>query len=213
MTQHNSQESAAVASTQCVYVVDDDEAMRDSMVWLIESEGYPVRAFPSAEDFLAAYTDGLAGCLVLDVRMPGMSGLDLQREMGGWPRQPPIVFITGHGDIPMTVRAIKAGAVEFLPKPFRDQDLLDAIQAGLSLDRAALRKEADLAGLRTRFDTLTQREREVLALLVQGLRNKQAADRLGISEVTVKVHRHNLMEKMRATSVPALLHMVNQLGA
>ncbi|MDD2546171.1 MAG: response regulator transcription factor [Burkholderiaceae bacterium] len=202
-------------SLPTVFVVDDDLSLREALSSLIRSVGLQVETCDSADAFIARCRAPIAheACVVLDVRMPGMSGLDLQREMGGWPRQPPIVFITGHGDIPMTVRAIKAGAVEFLPKPFRDQDLLDAIQAGLALDRAALRKAAELAGLRARFDTLTQREREVLALLVQGLRNKQAADRLGISEVTVKVHRHNLMEKMQAASVPALLHMVNQLGA
>lgn len=205
---------APASATATVFVVDDDLSLREALSSLIRSVGLQVETCDSADAFIARCRSPIAheACVVLDVRMPGMSGLDLQREMAGWQRQPPIVFITGHGDIPMTVRAIKAGAVEFLPKPFRDQDLLDAIQAGLALDRAALRKAADLAGLRARFDTLTQREREVLALLVKGLRNKQAADQLGISEVTVKVHRHNLMEKMQAASVPALLHMVNQLG-
>jgi FixJ family two-component response regulator len=188
--------------------------VREALSSLIRSVGLAVQCDTSAAEFIARWRcpPATPACVVLDVRMPGMSGLALQREMAGWPRSPPIVFITGHGDIPMTVRAIKAGAVEFLPKPFRDQDLLDAIHQGLAIDRLALRHGADRAGLQARLDTLTQREREVIALMVEGLRNKQAADRLGIAEVTVKVHRHNIMEKMQAPSVPALVAMLGQLG-
>jgi FixJ family two-component response regulator len=197
-----------------IFVVDDDLSVREALSSLIRSVGLAVETFGSVADFLRRWQTPAwtPCCLVLDVRMPGMSGLELQREMASWPRQPPIVFITGHGDIPMTVRAIKAGAVEFLPKPFRDQDLLDAIHQSLQIDRLALRDGADRASLQARYDTLTQREREVITLMVQGLRNKQAADQLGISEVTVKVHRHNIMEKMQAPSVPALVAMMGQLG-
>ncbi len=197
-----------------VFVVDDDLSVREALSSLIRSVGLNVEPYASASEFIERCRCPIEreACVVLDVRMPGLSGLDLQREMTAWPRSPPIVFITGHGDIPMTVRAIKAGAVEFLPKPFRDQDLLDAIAQALRIDRDALREAADRALVRARLDTLTQREREVLALMIQGLRNKQAADRLGISEVTVKVHRHNIMEKMRAGSVPALLAMLAQQG-
>ena len=197
-----------------VFVVDDDLSVREALSSLIRSVGLSVETYASAGEFSERCRRPIEreACVVLDVRMPGLSGLDLQHEMAAWSRSPPIIFITGHGDIPMTVRAIKAGAVEFLPKPFRDQDLLDAIAQALRIDRDALREAADRALVRARLDTLTQREREVLALMIQGLRNKQAADRLGISEVTVKVHRHNIMEKMRAGSVPALLAMLGQHG-
>ena len=197
-----------------VFVVDDDLSLREALSSLIRSVGLHVETYASANEFIERCRRPIdrEACVVLDVRMPGLGGLDLQREMAAWSRSPPIIFITGHGDIPMTVRAIKAGAVEFLPKPFRDQDLLDAITQALRIDRDALREAADRDLVRARLDTLTQREREVLALMLQGLRNKQAADRLGISEVTVKVHRHNIMEKMRAGSVPALVAMLGQHG-
>ncbi len=197
-----------------VFVVDDDLSVREALSSLIRSTGLKVEPFASAAGFAERCRRPIdsAACVVLDVRMPGMSGIELQKAMTTWHRAPPIVFITGHGDIPMTVRAIKAGAVEFLPKPFRDQDLLDAIAQGLELDRKALRDREGLAAVRGRFDALTPRERDVLALMIQGLRNKQSADRLGISEVTVKVHRHNIMEKMQAASLPALLSMISRLG-
>ena len=197
-----------------VFVVDDDLSVREALSSLIRSVGLSVETYASAGEFSERCRRPIEreACVVLDVRMPGLSGLDLQREMADWSRSPPIIFITGHGDIPMTVRAIKAGAVEFLPKPFRDQDLLDAIAQALRIDRDALREAAQRALVRARLDTLTQREREVLALMIEGLRNKQAADRLGISEVTVKVHRHNIMGKMRGASVPALLAMLGQQG-
>ena len=197
-----------------VYVVDDDLSVREALSSLIRSVGLGVETFASAADFLArpAGTADVPACLVLDVRMPGMSGLELQRQLARAEPPLPIVFITGHGDIPMTVRAIKAGAVEFLPKPFRDQDLLDAIAQSLAQARAAQQARAATQAVRARFETLTPREREVLALMVQGLRNKQSADRLGISEVTVKVHRHHVMEKMGARSLPMLVDLVDRLG-
>lgn len=197
-----------------VFIVDDDASVREALSSLIRSVGLRVKSFASAREFLEGFREAMDGpaCLVLDVRMPGMSGLELQRELESLHRPLPIVFITAHGDIPMTVQAMKAGAVEFLPKPFRDQDLLDAISLSLAQAEAAWREREASAEVRARFDTLTPREREVLVLLLQGLRNKQMADRLGITEVTVKVHRHNVMEKMKAASLPALLGMVDQLG-
>ncbi len=212
--------NAPFSPTDRVFIVDDDLSMREALTSLLRSTGLRVQAFASAAEFLAHLaqpapatpTPGGPACLVLDVRMPGMSGLELQRELGERGARLPIVFITGHGDIPMTVRAMKAGAVEFLPKPFRDQDLLDAIAQSLAQSRATQQEDEALRGLRTRFDTLTPREREVLALMVQGLRNKLTADRLGISEVTVKVHRHNVMEKMQAKSLPEVVGMWERLG-
>ena len=196
-----------------VIIVDDDLSVREALSSLIRSVGLRVETHASAAEFLDQRREPIdvPACLVLDIRMPGMSGLDLQRELIRLDWTLPIVFITGHGDIPMTVRAIKAGAVEFLPKPFRDQDLLDAIAQSLRQARAAQRERELTATIRARFDTLTAREREVLALMVQGLRNKQTADRLGISEVTVKVHRHNIMEKMKALSLPTVVGMVDRL--
>lgn len=196
-----------------VFVVDDDQAVREALSSLIRSVRLQVETFASADDFLARLArpaDG-AECLVLDIRMPGMNGLDLQRELVRLRPTLPIIFITGHGDIPMTVRAMKAGAVEFLPKPFREQDLLDAIRQALDRSRALQQELGAVAEARARYETLSAREREVLALLRQGLRNKQSADQLGISEVTVKVHRHNIMEKMGASSLQALLAMVGRL--
>ncbi|HUN90502.1 MAG TPA: response regulator transcription factor [Burkholderiaceae bacterium] len=196
-----------------VFVVDDDLSVREALSSLLRSVGLRVETFGSAAEFLQQLGESARGpaCLVLDVRMPGLSGLDLQAELNRLHCRIPVIFITGHGDIPMTVRAMKAGAAEFLPKPFRDQDLLDAIFQSLERDRQARRERESDAGIRERYDTLTGREREVLALLMKGLRNKQTADQLGISEVTVKVHRHNVMEKMRAGSLPALIDMVSRL--
>jgi RNA polymerase sigma factor (sigma-70 family) len=196
-----------------VFVVDDDLSVREALSSLIRSVGLHVETYASASEFLERLRQPVLvpACVVLDVRMPDMSGLDLQRELGGVEGPLPIIFITGHGDIPMTVRAIKAGAVEFLPKPFRDQDLLDAITLSLQLAEDTRREHEASEGVRARFETLTAREREVLGLIVQGLRNKQTADRLGISEVTVKVHRHNIMEKMKASSMPALIAMLDRL--
>ena len=194
-----------------VYVVDDDQSVREALSSLIRSVGLEVRTFASAHEFMAFERPPATACLVLDVRMPGLNGLELQRELSQAGQALPVIFITGHGDIPMTVRAMKAGAVDFLTKPFREQDLLDAIALSLERDGAARQQRAALAEIQARYDTLTAREREVLALVVRGMRNKQTAAELGISEVTVKVHRHNIMEKMGARSLPGLTGMVDRL--
>jgi len=193
-----------------VFVVDDDVAMRRSLENLIRSVGLRVEAFASAQDFLRSRREDVAGCLVLDVRLPGLSGLDLQKRMAEADIEIPIIFITGHGDIPMTVQAMKAGAVEFLPKPFRDQELLDAIQQALERDRKAHEQRTEIEGLRRRFDSLTPREREVMALMVAGLLNKQMAGELGASETTVKIHRRHVMEKMGAGSLAELVRMAER---
>ena len=195
-----------------VFVVDDDQSVRDALSNLIRSIGLQVRTFDSARDFLSYERPDAAACLVLDVRLPGLSGLDLQRELAAAGDQIPIIFITGHGDIPMTVRAMKAGAAEFLPKPFREQDLLDAIQQALAKDRQAREQRAELSTIRDRYETLTGREREVMTLIVRGLVNKQVAAELGISEITVKVHRRSVMQKMAAGSLPALVRMTGKLA-
>ena len=194
-----------------VFVVDDDESMRQSLKNLIGSVGLKVQAFASAQEFLRSKLTDVPGCLVLDVRLPGLSGLDLQKRMVEAGMEMPIIFITGHGDIPMTVRAIKAGAVEFLTKPFRDQDLLDAIQQALERDRIAREQRGKIEELRSRFDSLTPREREVMGLVVAGLLNKQIAGELGTSETTIKIHRHQVMEKMGAGSLAELVLMADRL--
>ena len=194
-----------------VYVVDDDLSVREALSSLIRSVGLRVQTFESAKAFLAFERPDTAACLVLDVRMPGLNGLELQRELALGAAALPIIFVTGHGDIPMTVRAMKAGAVDFLPKPFREQDLLDAIAHSLEIDAAARRQRSERAEIQARYDTLTSREREVISRVVSGMRNKETALALGISEVTVKVHRHNIMEKMGARSLPSLASMVERL--
>ncbi len=196
-----------------VYVVDDDASVRRSLMNLLRSVGFQVEAFTAAQAYLESPQSDVPGCLVLDVRLPGMSGLDLQREMAKISAPRPIVFITGHGDIPMAVQAIKGGAVEFLTKPFREQDLLDAIRRAIDLDRHMRRARADLSDLQRRFESLSPREREVLERVVAGLPNKQIAVDLGVTEATVKVHRGQVMEKMRAASVPDLVTMNAKLGA
>lgn len=200
-------------SDAMVFVVDDDTSLRESLQNLIRSVGLRVEAFASAQEFLHSERPDVPGCLVLDVRLPGLSGLDLQKRMAEAEVEIPIVFITGHGDIPMTVQAMKAGAVEFLPKPFRDQDLLDAIQQALERDRKSREQRAEVEVLRSRFDLLTPREREVMPLLVAGLLNKQIAAELGSSETTVKIHKHHVMEKMRAGSLAELVTIAARIGS
>jgi FixJ family two-component response regulator len=194
-----------------VIVIDDDYAMRESISGLIRSVGFQVKMLASVDEFHQSGRPDGPACLVLDVRLPGQSGLDLQRELASRRIQLPIVFITGHGDIPMSVQAMKGGAIEFLTKPFRDQDLLDAIQVGLARDRARLDDEKSMAVLRARFETLTVREREVMARVVTGRLNKQIAGELGISDITVKVHRAQVMRKMKASSLPDLARMADKL--
>jgi FixJ family two-component response regulator len=195
-----------------VFVVDDDASMRESLKNLIRSVGLRVELFTSAQEFLRSKRPDVPSCLVLDVRLPGLSGLDLQRRTSDAGMEIPIIFITGHGDIPMSVRAMKAGAVEFLTKPFRDQDLLDAIQQGLERDLKAREQMAAVEELRRRFASLTSRQRAVMTRVVAGLLNKQIGAELGTSETTVKIHRHQVMEKMRAGSLPELVRMADRLG-
>jgi len=195
-----------------VYVVDDDSSVREAIKSLIMSVGLRVETFGTAQEFLKSTRLDAPGCVVLDVRLPGLSGLDLQRELAAHGIDLPVIFITGHGDIPMSVRAMKAGALEFLTKPFRDQDLLDAIQQALERDRSARQQRLETAELRERFDSLTAREREVMALVVSGLLNKQIAGELGTSEVTIKIHRSQVMKKMDAGSLAELVRMTEKLG-
>src|SRR6266851_182855 len=194
-----------------VLVIDDDPDLRASVGRLLRSLGLDAQLFASISDFLKSDPPDCPACLVLDVRLPGQSGLDLQRELARAKRRLPIIFITGHGDIPMSVQAMKGGAIEFLTKPFREQDLLEAIQLGHARDRAQLEQEQAMAGLKARFETLTPREREVMAFVVTGRLNKQIAADLGVSEITVKVHRGQVMRKMRASSLPDLARMADQL--
>jgi RNA polymerase sigma factor (sigma-70 family) len=194
-----------------VCVVDDDADIRDGLKLLLESVGITCIAFSSTREFLESEQIGNAGCLILDVRLPGSGGLDLQAELTRAQISTPIIFITAHGDIPMSVRAIKAGAIEFLTKPFREQDLLDAVRAALERDRMQRTQDQDLHDLQTRFETLTDRERKVMTFVIAGLLNKQTAAQMGISEVTVKVHRHRLMNKLGAKSLPDLVRMAEIL--
>jgi RNA polymerase sigma factor (sigma-70 family) len=194
-----------------VFVVDDDLSVRSAINRLIGSMGLHVELFESAQGFLASKLPNVPSCLILDIRLPGISGLNLQRRLAEADIQIPIIFITAHGDIPMTVRAMKAGAVEFLTKPFRDQDLLDAIDLALERDRTRRQQEAELAVLRERFECLSPREREVIEMVVSGMLNKQIAAQLGTAENTVKVHRSRAMEKMQANSLAELVKMIQRL--
>jgi len=194
-----------------VLIIDDDPEFRDSVGRLLRSVGLHTQQFSSISDFLKADVSDGPTCLVLDVRMPGGSGLELQRDLAAANRQVPIIFITAHGDIPMTVQAMKSGAIEFLTKPFRDQDLLDAVEAGLARDRARLESDKALGALRERFDTLSPRERDIMIQVTAGRLNKQIASDMGIAESTVKVHRTHVMRKMRARSLPELSRMADML--
>jgi len=191
-----------------VYIVDDDEAVRSSLRFLIRSVGLPAQAFASAQDFLAAYDRRDPGCLLLDVRMPGMSGLDLQQELNRRGATIPVVFITGHGDVPMAVEAMQQGAFDFLQKPFRDQDLLDRVQRALARDAESRARLAARAEIRTRLATLTPRETEVMQLITRGKANKVVGAELGVSQRTVEIHRAHVMEKMHANSLAELVRMV-----
>jgi FixJ family two-component response regulator len=195
-----------------VFIIDDDPSMRRALINLFQSVGLEVEAFGSAPEMLQSELPDVASCLVLDIRLPGLSGLELQTELARAKIRIPIIFITGHGDIPMTVRAMKSGAVDFLSKPFRDQDLLDAVVAAIERDRKRREVEKTVANLQSLFEALTAREREVLALVASGLMNKQIAAELGLAEITVKIYRGHVMKKMGAGSLADLIRMTETLG-
>jgi FixJ family two-component response regulator len=195
-----------------VFVIDDDESMRDALRNLFRSVGLRVEVFPSAAEFLQHRLPDVPSCLILDIRLPRVSGLDFQADLAKAGIRIPIIFMTGHGDIPMTVRAMKAGAIDFLSKPFRDQDMLDAVAMAIERDRQRRDEAKNLSDLQTRFESLTQREREVMTLVTAGLMNKQVAAEIGIAEITVKIHRGHIMRKMAAKSLADLVRMAETLG-
>ncbi|GAA5171070.1 response regulator transcription factor [Viridibacterium curvum] len=205
---HNPSQTAEAARSQLVHIIDDDDALRDSLVWLLESTGLKVASYPSAEAFLEIWTPQLSGCLVLDIRMPGMSGLELHEKLNAMHSTLPVIFITGHGDVPMAVTALKKGAFDFIEKPFHDQDMLNLIEQCLERDRLENANRRAGAEAQRRIEQLTPREHEVLDLIVAGRLNKQIADELGISIKTVEVHRARVMEKMQADSLAELVQSV-----
>ena len=207
-----SQRDPSTAPERVVFIIDDDVAMRETLGSLFRSVGLQVELFGSAREFAQIKMPDAASCLVLDIRLPGVSGLDFQAELADAGIRIPIIFMTGHGDIPMSVQAMKAGAVDFLTKPFRDQQMLDAVVRALERDQKRRDSEKVVAELRVRFDSLTSREKEVIVFVVDGLLNKQIAAKLGVSEITVKVHRVNMMRKMKARSVIDLVGMADLLG-
>jgi len=207
-----SQRDLTTPAERIVFVIDDDMAMRETLSSLFRSVGLRVELFGSAREFARIKIPETASCLVLDIRLPGVSGLDFQAELADADIRIPIIFMTGHGDIPMSVKAMKAGAIDFLTKPFRDQDMLDAVVKALERDQKRRDSEKVVSELRVRFDSLTSREREVMAMVVDGLLNKQIAGKLGVAEITVKIHRVNMMRKMKARSVIDLVGMADLLG-
>jgi FixJ family two-component response regulator len=207
-----SPDDSASAGKQIVFVIDDDEAIRVTLSSLFRSMGLQVELFASAREFAQIKMPDIASCLVLDIRLPGVSGLDFQAELAEADIRIPIIFMTGHGDIPMSVKAMKAGAIDFLTKPFRDQDILDAVIRALERDQKRRDSEKAVSQLRILFDSLTSREREVMTFVAEGLMNKQIAAKLGITEITVKVHRGHMMQKMKARSLIDLLEMADLLG-
>jgi len=208
----NAKQAGPSAGDPIVLIVDDDPSMRRALTNLFQSVGLKVEAFSSAAEIMEAKPPAVPSCLVLDIRLPGSSGLDLQADLAKANIHTPIIFITGHGDIPMTVRAMKSGAVDFLTKPVRDQDMLDAVQAAIERDRKRRDAEKSISGMRSRFEALTARERDVLALVASGLMNKQVAAQLGLAEITVKIYRGQIMRKMGAKSLADLVRMTDALG-
>jgi FixJ family two-component response regulator len=203
---------AQCGASPAVFVIDDDQPVRESLASLLKSVGLQVQTFETADEFLQQAAPNGPSCLVLDVRLPGLSGLDFQSELAKADIRIPIVFMTGHGDIPMSVKAMKAGAIEFLTQPFRDQDILDAVRLGIERDRVQRELDKAAADLQVLFDSLTPREQEVIAYVTSGLMNKQIAAEMGVSEITVKVHRGNIMHKMGAKSLADLVRMADALG-